>query len=334
MRSTAVLFFLSCLGACPLSAQTPFQLVSAEAHRLATAETVVLPAKCDGEGNVYFRIQPAGPGLFDVVRISLEGAQKAIYRYSDVPELKGSLVDDFAIGADGKVYELVELGEGHVLVLEFSEKGEFEGKTELQGKPLFNPSQLVVLTGGNFFVSGSLIGDKAGHGVGNPFNAIFNTSGDLVRKFSLKKDADPKVSPNTADRSGNANLAVRFGRALLGDDGNLYVMRAASPALVYVISPAGNVMRTLRIMPPVKKAEPVALLTGSGRIAVEFSVPDAPDIADTTIRVADSRSGHTVMDYRITWQLGEAVACYSQDEFTFVGSGEDMWPSIMRAATH
>jgi hypothetical protein len=292
---------------------------------------VVWPLKCDSDGNVYFRFQTADRRSFNVSRFAPDGTQKATYRSSNIPELKDSTVNDFSIAEDGKLYELVWLGKS-IYIVEFSKDGEIEGKTELTVEQPLIPAQLEALAGGNFFVTGSLVGDKTGHDAGKPFNAIFDNSGKLVREVTFKKDAEPKEAPKTANRSGDANHSILFGRTALGEDGNLYVMRAVSPAVVYVISPAGRLLRTLRIQPLIKNAQPVALLTGAGRLAVEFDVPDTPDVSDTLIRVVDARTGRNVVDYRTTRQLGEAVACYTTEGFTFIGSDENLWPTIAQAS--
>ena len=109
-------------------------------------------------------------------------------------------------------------------------------------------------------------------------------------------------------------------------------MRAVTPAVVFVISPAGQLLRALTIAPPDKKGEPVAFMLAPGRVAIEFSVPQT-DISNTIIRVVDSQSGRTFVDYTVSPELTELVACYSLDSFTFVGTDNDNWPTVVRADT-
>ncbi len=304
--------------------------VPTEAHRLANDLEVVFPLKCDDDGNGYFRFP--SPGVyFDVARISPDGSQKATYRFSDDPDLKGSSVQDFAIGEGGTVYELVR--DNGYFIAEFSRDGKLERKTKLVSKAPLNLSQLAALPAGSFFVSGSLVGDKAGRGAGKPFNAIFDSNGNLVRRISFKNDAQSGKSPKAADRVGDSNPGTYYGQILFGSDGNLYVMRAVSPAIVYVLSPSGNLVRTLRIQTSIKNARPFALMMEGGQLAVEFDVPDATDVSDAIIRVVDALTGQTIVDYRTTRQLS-SVACYTRDGFTSIGSDEDLWPNIMQASTH
>ncbi len=91
--------------------------------------------------------------------------------------------------------------------------------------------------------------------------------------------------------------------------------------------------RTLTVQPPGNGGVPFALLAHGGRVAVEFDFPDSPDVSDTRIRLVDSRSGQAITDYKVTTDLGEAVACYDGSQFTFIGM-KDGWRSIIQAPSH
>lgn len=101
------------------SAQVVLQSSPAQTHRLASAQAITAPVKCDADGNVYLRFPSASPASFDIVKLSPDGSQKATYRYSEVPEIKDAFVHDFAIGNDGKVYELAQVSGKRVFVVEF-----------------------------------------------------------------------------------------------------------------------------------------------------------------------------------------------------------------------
>jgi hypothetical protein len=330
MQNYLFLFFLFLVSQFLMgqSAPRPIPLVPGEAHRLTNDLQVVFPLKCDDRGDVYFRFPSRGV-YFDVARISSDGSQKATYRFSDDPDLKGASAQDFAIAEGGTIFELVQ-HQGYYVV-EFSADGKIKSKMKLVSEAPLNLSQLAALPGGNFFVSGSLVGDKTGHNAGKPFNAIFDSSGNLIRKISFKNDAKASKSPKKPDWVGESNPGTYYGQTLLGSDGNLYVMRAVSPAIVYVLSPDGSLVRTLRIQTSTKDARPWALLMQGGELAVEFDIPDAKTDSDAIIRVVNARSGQAVVDYRTTRQIS-SVACYTRDGFTSIGSDEDMWPTIAQAA--
>jgi hypothetical protein len=314
--------------------QMTIQLTDSTYYPLKKPTDVVFPVKCDDRGNVYFRSAARGPGKFDVVEVAPDGSEKATYTYSDNPELKDDTLLADAKGEHGDMYELLKARGQRLLLLRFSEDGQLEKTEELEVRDPFTPSHLDVLARGILFVSGTLVGDKSGHRAGQPVNAFYGSDGRMIRETHLKQDPGNLKQPlNEADRSGSQNNAVHFGRTAVGDDGNLYVMRATSPAIVYVVSLSGRTERTLTVQPPAKGAQPIALLVHSGRVAIEFSFAESPDVSDTRIRLVDARSGHTISDYGITTDLGEAVACYDGEQFTFLGS-KDGWPSLIRTPIH
>jgi len=309
------------------------KLAATEVHRLSNAGNAALPLKCDGAGNIYGRFGSGGPSVFQVSKFAPDGAKKSSYSYQSEPDLKAAFLEDFAVGDSGEVYELLSARKNRSFLVAFRADGEVDEKAEIAiGRPL-NLSHIVALAGGRVFVSGSLAGDELGRNAGKPFNAILDDGGNLIREITLKDDASPKEA-KTADPNGDANPAVRWGRAVGGDDGNIYVMRQGAPAVVYVVSPGGGLVRKLKIASPLEKAQAIDLRVNRGRLAIEFSLPDAPDVSDTRIRVADAYTGRSIADYAITPQMSEAVACYQNDgndRFTFLGS-TDGWPAIVQAS--
>ena len=317
--------------------QAVLQPAPSETHRLSVGQSVTIPIKCDGDGNLYLRSRAAGPATFDVVQFSPEGTKKTTYKSSDAPGFGDAFVHDFSIGSDGRVYELVQASGGEVFVLKFSSNGQFDSKTELTFEKSFMPSQLVALTGGGYFISGTQNGDEPPVGNGGAVNAIFDDSGNLVRQISLKADSKTKKGDSKSEKSHHRpeveNAAVRFGRALLGYDGNIYLMRASTPPIVYVVSPSGKLVHTVKLQSPFEKGTPIALMMDGGRLAIEFSDPVAEDTSSTTVRVVNAQTGDKIADYRIAPELTEAVACYSDNKFTFLGNSNG-WPAIMQVTAY
>jgi predicted amidohydrolase YtcJ len=103
--------------------------------------------------------------------------------------------------------------------------------------------------------------------------------------------------------------------------------------MVYVISPAGTVVRIVKVQLPFEKAVPIALMIDAGRLAIESSDPSAEDTSDTTIRVADALTGEKIADCRIAPELTEAVACYTDNRCKFLGNSNE-WPAIMQVNTY
>jgi hypothetical protein len=265
------------------------------------------------------------------MKISSDGQRTTTFAVPRTEELKYGTVSAFDPYDGVDVYELLQTGEKAIVLLNFSSDGSLRSRTELQIPEPMRLTQLVAISPSSFFVSGTLVGSSQGKRAGAPFNAIFDASGKLVKTITLKGDSLPQKEPKQSDESGLSNLAVYFGRAVAGRDGNFYVLRAASPAKIYVISAAGDVVRTLPINPPMPGSEPFELQTSSGRIAIEFDAPDAKDISGTRIRVIDAQTGAALNDFSITRELTEAMACYKPDQFTFYSSTGE-FPAIVVAA--
>ena len=64
-----------------------------------------------------------------------------------------------------------------------------------------------------------------------------------------------------------------MGRAEAGDDRNIYVMRKTSPAIVYAISPGGEVLRRFTVDPGDTSYSPFVMQVAGGRIAILFLEP-------------------------------------------------------------
>lgn len=69
------------------------------------------------------------------------------------------------------------------------------------------------------------------------------------------------------------NVAVIGTRIALGDDGNLYLMRPLSPAIIYVISPNGSVLRRFTVDPGDESLQPSEMHVSTDRLALSFQHP-------------------------------------------------------------
>lgn len=279
-----------------------------------------MPLKCDEKGNVYARFFSGFLPSSEIVKITPDGARAATYDYARVSGLENASATDFALGGARELYEMVEVPTetGHeAILLRFSEDGTFKDKSKLIAPKVFVPSRLLILQDGNLFISGVV---SEGREKGKAFNGIFKADGRLIRDFALKGDAKPlEHSALNNEPTILLNPAVASGQAMLGADGNIYLFRHLTPAFVYVVSPAGQLVQTLTVKPPVEKAEPVGALMGSTSMAILFQVPDESDVSNSRIRVVSLQTGEAITDYKISPELGSAIACYASDRFTFIG---------------
>jgi hypothetical protein len=206
-----------------------------------------------------------------------------------------------------------------------------QSHVDLANKEPINLAELVASPHDNFFITGTFAGEKNGRNAGKPFNWIVDANGQIIRNVSLERDAAPKEALKSADIGGAHNSAVMFGRALLGDDGNLYLIRSQSPAVVYVIRESGELLRTVRVESPMTGSEPVGLLVHGGALAITFHDSESRSLG--VIRVADAITGAPRSDYKLVYELGENVVCYKGNEFVFFG-GTTIWRAIIHADIH
>ena len=292
-----------------------------------------MPLKCDEDGNVYARFLSGFRPSPEIVKIAPDGTKKAAFDYSRLAGLDRAFSDDFTVAPNGELYDLIELPTRtgyQVFLLRFSDNGTFQDKHELLAPVPIIPAQVLALRDGNLFVSGVV---RVGERKGKAFNGIFVSNGQLLREFALKGDPEPKAHSDSPSNAAFLNLAVVTGQAMLGADGNIYLFRRMSPVLLYVVSPSGQLLRTLIITSPNDKAEPVAAAMGRNSIAVVFQIPEAMDSSDTRIRVVSLPTGDVIADYKITAELGSTLACCARDEFTFIGQFQDQ-PALIHASTH
>jgi hypothetical protein len=107
-------------------------------------------------------------------------------------------------------------------------------------------------------------------------------------------------------------------------DGNMYLMRWLSPAVFYVISPGGQVVRRFVVDSGNSDYKPFAMHISGNRIAVLFYEPQT---MEKVMKIVDLE-GHELASYdELTvngkpklGMLGVAFACYTQqpERFTFL----------------
>jgi hypothetical protein len=114
---------------------------------------------------------------------------------------------------------------------------------------------------------------------------------------------------------------VRRGDVSAGTDGNVYLLHGtASPGLVYVISPAGEVVRKLRVDAGDSELLARSIKFYSGRLAIEFDRWFDFDTHQNVIKVTDLE-GNSIAAYRIRPVVGNHalyLAGYGAEGFTFI----------------
>lgn len=167
------------------------------------------------------------------------------------------------------------------------------------------------------------------------FTAIYGASGNLIKRLSIPQDDEIDAAAEIGDSryaSGPmfGNRAVAGGTARLGDDGNVYLMRRTSPAIVHVISSSGDLVRTLQIQPPRDGWASIDMQVSHERIAIEFS----DSSTGATLSVADAQSGKRSTDYTDESIFG-VLACFAAapEQFTFLTVSRENTLQLVAADT-
>ena len=307
------------------------------------------PSKCDGDGNLYIRKYAMDhPLLSPVVKIDPEGKRTALFDASAFSELALDRADAFSPASDGGMYQIAQSGvlKPRIYVLHFSSDGSPSSPTRLDAD--FEVYTFAAFASGNFLLSGVQRDVQNKNDRGRNFTAVFSADGRELAQLSFQEPQRSTKAGKKSDGGGRQQGARKDAQkgtqndaekpaptldladAEVGSDGNLYVMRPSSPALVYVIAPSGRIMQTLKVAAPLPGAVPSGFHVSGNRLAISFW--NAAGEGQTVV-VADAQTGREVASYDDVTGLGTSFACYAANEgvFTFLKLGEGNALEVIRA---
>ena len=282
--------------------------------------------RCDASGNIYVRPLPPGGALgqdlLPVQKITSAGKLAEMFYLPDNNFLDRGLFvtaggDVFRMGFDRDAGNAFE-------VLKFHRNGSVQSKVRLEIERGFFPWHLAIFPGGEFLLSGVV--DRT-----TPKAVLFTPAGKLVKTIYEPEDEearkqtsghDPRYLLNPA-ASPDAGVYEELGDAAVGPDGNVYLLRAAPPALVFVISSKGEVIRKFRVDPGDSNLISSSIWIHHNQLAVAFQ-PRRGNPALAMVKVVDLK-GRALASYALEppdesdfrTYIGD-MACYRQDGITFV----------------
>jgi hypothetical protein len=300
----------------------------------------MFPARCDADGNLYIRKYASDrPLLGPIVKIDAEGKRVASFDPTAVSQLKLDRADAFSPAPDGGLYQIAAVGiaKAQIYVLQFSSDGSPSSPIHLDAD--FQPFQFAPFANGGLLVSGYYRDAQNRSDPKRPLTAVFSADGRLLAQIAFddsRKEASPGARssrPPVPDRTVKSTPSIHLSDAEPGVDGNIYVLRRSSPALIYVISPAGRILRTLHISSPAHDLMPNTFHVAANRVAVSFW--DESSTTQTLV-VTDALTGGRIATYSDSGALGPSFACYSADAgvFTFLHLGDGNSLEVIRAEAH
>ena len=285
-----------------------------------------LPIRCDDDGNVYLRFYHSkGAPQEPIHKFNRKGEHVAAYSITSDTEFtgKGKAGLDFAVDKDGAVYQLGIGDEGNNYIIRYGKDGTIKSKTKLQAT--FTPYHFQPFESGNFLIIGADRETDANLNTHALYTGIFDQNGILIKKVGFSDDKDYQLAADRGDaefaepgRAGGGNFVAERGSLALGSDGNVYVVRWATPTKIYVVSPAGEVVRTISIESP-QGTKPGAVYASKNRLALQFE--GTQQDPRSVVKIISSE-GEVYATYDST-DLGVAFACFTApDRFLFLGRQE------------
>ncbi len=288
------------------------------------------------------------PLLGPVVKIDREGKRTALFDPAAFSQLALDRADAFSPASDGGIYQIAQSGglKPRIYVLHFSSDGSPASATRLEAD--FEVYTFAAFTDGNFLLSGVQRDAQNKNDRGRNFTAVFSADGRELAQLSFQEPRRETQGPARAGAKSDASRPQKDAQkvtlkeeqksapmldltdAEVGSDGNLYVMRASSPALVYVIAPSGKIMQTLKVAAPLRSGVPSGFHVSGNRLAISFWNGEKQS---QTMVVADAQTGRKIASYADPTGLGTGFACYEANEgvFTFLNLGEGNALEVIRA---
>lgn len=287
------------------------------------------PLRCDQDGNLYLQSETFGVSGFR--KLSPKGERLATYDPNADPSVKTDFSATFALDSDGNLYALVSAQDTITrYVFVYRADGSYRSTIKLDPGFAWGPTALAVFPSGDLLITGFKYARNPDRQVVHiPFTGLFHSDGKLLQEIGLEDDNSLQELADSGDkrlaspRAPGTNLAISFSRTEVSQDGNLYLMRWISPAIIYAIAPTGEVVRRFTVDPGDANAHPVAMHLSGNRMAVLFLQPET---WERTMKVVDLE-GHEIATYKQTTKaadatVGGAFVCYTADpqRFTFLGA--------------
>jgi hypothetical protein len=291
-------------------------------------DTVGGSATCDASGNIYLRIiDPAKREGRPVLMFDRAGALKAKFTSPHLAKLisHGGFEGPFAVLPSGGIVT-ADYEYPNIYLVRFSAEGRYESEVILDPASFF-PYQLAVFPSGELLLSG-IENERRPHSVDRTFTAIYDKSGHLIKRLELEGDEEIDQAIELGDSRyarapGQGNFAVSSGRVSVGEDGSVYLERSMSPAIVYVISSSGNVIRKLSVAPSTSGDVPFEMQLSKGKLAFVFDGwLGSRSSGNPSLAVVDATNGGKKEDLEAKDGIGLfGLACYESesDRFAFVG---------------
>jgi len=273
--------------------------------------------RCDGKGNVYYRPGDAtssGP----IVRVSADGRNVTTIDLKSLPDFGGSdRIIAWTNGLRGEIHLIAYNNEGKPCLLTFDDAGQVKSSGKLDSEFIF--LHLAVFPTGELLAAGLEEHKEKNETLGEPYTAIFDRNGTPLKELNFSGDVKDHSMKEGSNES-RLGPVIALGDEVPADDGNIYVMRKAEKHPIFVISPAGEVVRKLNLVPPREGWDWYDFFVAGGKLVIEAFKPNSggQKSSDILYSLYDTESGERQLDYEITPEISGPLVCYVPNQFTFL----------------
>lgn len=313
---------------------TPSRLVLTKSISIdAAAENVIKWPECDPDGNFYV----ADEDGTSISKLNPKGELVATFIATSSPDIRQlDVAGRFTVNTDGDLYQMVFPHSYDRDVFLYNKDGSYKSFVKLDLGGVWSPSLFLAFPSGNFLATGQKWDRIAKDYF--PFTGIFSWRGTLLKEVRLEDDefihkqasaGDSRFVPAGVSAAGR-NFAISRGNLKLAGDGNAYLLRRLNPAVVYAISPGGEILRRFTVDPGDPELNVAGLAIAGSRAAILFRKGGEHEaVEEQLIQVVDLEGNkmatyeEPMVDGHIT--SGLDLACYTQnpEQFTFLGWTKD-----------
>jgi hypothetical protein len=253
------------------------------------AQPFGLSIVCDRDRNLY--LMSVIDDLVCIHKLSPSGRQLAVLIASALPHLDIKHGGHFSVSANGDIYQLAFLrSKPERLVVVWNKDGSLKSTIRLSPGFTWVPTQLAEFSSGDLLVTGRYLKNRKTDLAETPFTGIFSPDGTLKKQVILPDDeeirrmaevGDNRIVPAVGGR--DVNTAIDMSLMEAGDDGNIYLLRQLSPAILYAVAPDGAVLRRFTVDPGRTDFLPQAMHIIGNKIAIEFLEPQSLEFLIKTV---------------------------------------------------
>jgi hypothetical protein len=316
---TCLLFILCLVSAgraqqrsIPLEEMAGVQLDPSSVSETALAPVggIVGQIRCSSAGDLYLK-----PEFSPLLRLTEKGQTPTYFDVNSIPKAEllsgaGPLMLDFATDSSGSVF-ILGIDARRPFVFLFNANGQYRTKTSIDAVSAFKPARISVFPDGNYLLIGDIFLDESGRDR-RQVAEIFSGTGQKIAAVNLRE-----TKSGTHIQTGAQALPFPINSVLISESGNAYIMRSSNAPLIYVVSPAGRLLKRLRVQSP-NGFVATDMKLGNSKFLIGYQKGSGANYKTLFVEY-DNIDGHIIAKFESGPKINGALTCYSENELVFLG---------------